>query len=36
VKNTRDAVLKNTVLKRVIHRKPKAHSVVDMSGEGAD
>jgi hypothetical protein len=24
------------VLKRVIHRKPKAHGEVDMSGEGAD
>lgn len=36
VKNTRDAVLKHTVLKRVIHRKPKSHSAVDMSGEGAD
>ncbi|MBU1037669.1 MAG: class II fructose-bisphosphate aldolase [Candidatus Omnitrophica bacterium] len=36
VKNTRDAVLKHTALKRVIHRKPKSHSVVDMSGEGAD
>jgi len=33
---TRDAVLKHTALKRVIHRKPKSHSVVDMSGEGAD
>ncbi len=36
VKNTKDAVLKHTVLKRVIHRKPKAHGEVDMSGEGAD
>jgi fructose/tagatose bisphosphate aldolase len=36
VKNTRDIVLKHTVLKRVIHRKPKAHGEVDMSGEGAD
>lgn len=36
VKNSKDAVLKNTVLKRVIHRKPKAHGNVDMSGEGAD
>lgn len=36
VKNTRDAVLKHTTLKRVIHRKPKAHGEVDMSGEGAD
>ena len=36
VKNTKEAVLKNTVLKRVIHRKPKAHGEVDMSGEGAD
>ncbi|MBN2453364.1 MAG: class II fructose-bisphosphate aldolase [Candidatus Omnitrophica bacterium] len=36
VKNTKDPVLKNTILKRVIHRKPKAHGAVDMSGEGAD
>jgi len=36
VKNTKDAVLKYTTLKRVIHRKPKAHGEVDMSGEGAD
>lgn len=36
VKNTKDAVLKHTILKRVIHRKPKAHGEVDMSGEGAD
>lgn len=36
VKNTKDAVLKHTTLKRVIHRKPKAHSAVEMSGEGAD
>ena len=36
VKNTNDAVLKHTTLKRVIHRKPKAHGEVDMSGEGAD
>ncbi|MCX5678630.1 MAG: class II fructose-bisphosphate aldolase [Candidatus Omnitrophica bacterium] len=36
VKNTKDAVLKHTALKRVIHRKPKAHGAVDMSGEGAD
>ncbi|MFH1190202.1 MAG: class II fructose-bisphosphate aldolase [Candidatus Omnitrophota bacterium] len=36
VKKTKDSVLKHTVLKRVIHRKPKAHSAVDMSGEGAD
>lgn len=36
VKNTKDAVMKHTVLKRVIHRKPKAHGEVDMSGEGAD
>ncbi len=36
VKNTKDAVLKYTTLKRVIHRRPKAHGEVDMSGEGAD
>jgi hypothetical protein len=36
VKNTKESVLKHTVLKRVIHRKPKAHGEVDMSGEGAD
>jgi len=36
VKNTKDAVLKHTTLKRVIHRKPRAHSAVDMGGEGAD
>lgn len=36
VKNTRAAVLKHTVLKRVIHRKPKSQRAVDMSGEGAD
>lgn len=36
VKNTKDEVLKHTTLKRVIHRKPKAHGEVDMSGEGAD
>jgi fructose/tagatose bisphosphate aldolase len=36
VKNTKQDVLKHTVLKRVIHRKPKAHGEVDMSGEGAD
>lgn len=36
VKNTKDIVLKHTTLKRVIHRKPKAHGEVDMSGEGAD
>ena len=36
VKNTKDVVLKHTTLKRVIHRKPKAHGAVDMSGEGAD
>ena len=36
VKNTKDEVLKYTTLKRVIHRKPKAHGEVDMSGEGAD
>jgi Fructose/tagatose bisphosphate aldolase len=36
VKNTKEAVLKHTTLKRVIHRKPKAHGEVDMSGEGAD
>ncbi len=36
VKNTQDLVLKHTILKRVIHRKPKAHGAVDMSGEGAD
>ena len=36
VKNTKDAVLKHTILKRVIHRKHKAHGEVDMSGEGAD
>lgn len=36
IKNTKEMVLKHTVLKRVIHRKPKAHGAVDMSGEGAD
>jgi fructose/tagatose bisphosphate aldolase len=36
VKNTREAVLKYTILKRVISRKHKAHGEVDMSGEGAD
>jgi hypothetical protein len=36
VKDTRDIVLKHTTLKRVIHRKRKTHSAVDMSGEGAD
>jgi len=36
VKNTKDTVQKHTTLKRVIHRKPKAHGEVDMSGEGAD
>lgn len=36
VKNTKETVLKHTTLKRVIHRKPKAHGAVDMSGEGAD
>lgn len=36
VKNTRESVLKHTTLKRVIHRKPKTHEEVDMSGEGAD
>ena len=36
VKNTKEMVLKHTTLKRVIHRKPKAHGEVDMSSEGAD
>lgn len=36
VKGTKADVLKHTTLKRVIHRKPKAHGEVDMSGEGAD
>jgi fructose/tagatose bisphosphate aldolase len=36
VKQTKEAVLKHTVLKRVIRRKHRAHGAVDMSGEGAD